>query len=90
LVLLVLSGADNFHEILEKGFTIFCFRFISFFPTHPLHAQTVETSTLLFFAGLFVLVRCVEELGVTVWIANSTSDIIDLVPQVPLPSPSFF
>lgn len=59
LVLLVLSGTDNFHEILEK----------------------VETSTLLFFAGLFVMVRCVEELGVTIWIANTTSDIIDIMPE---------
>lgn len=42
----------------------------------------VETSTLLFFAGLFVMVNCVEELGVTIWIAEETANLIDLVPEV--------
>jgi len=59
LVLLVLSGVENFQEIIEK----------------------VETSTLLFFAGLFVMVRCVEELGVTIWIAEMTADLIEMLPE---------
>jgi len=59
MVLLLLSGEDNFHEILEK----------------------VETCTLLFFAGLFVMVRCVEELGVTIWIAKTTADFIEVFPE---------
>ncbi len=42
----------------------------------------VEVPTLLFFAGLFIIVRCVEELGVTLWIAEITSDLITQIPEV--------
>eukprot|EP01103_Thecamoeba_quadrilineata_P008709 TRINITY_DN1843_c0_g1_i1.p1 TRINITY_DN1843_c0_g1~~TRINITY_DN1843_c0_g1_i1.p1 ORF type:complete len:710 (-),score=124.55 TRINITY_DN1843_c0_g1_i1:150-2279(-) len=45
---------------------------------HLLHK--VEWSTLLFFAGLFVTMRCLEELGLIAQIANLTSDVIQLVP----------
>lgn len=39
----------------------------------------VEWATLLFFAGLFVFMRCVEELGLLKFLANTISDVIKSV-----------
>jgi P protein len=41
--------------------------------------EKVEFSTLLFFAGLFVLMRALEELGLIDFIANIVEDLIDQV-----------
>jgi len=43
--------------------------------------EKVEMATLLFFAGLFVLMRCIEEMGVMQYIADITADAIALVPE---------
>jgi len=43
--------------------------------------EKIELSTLLFFAGLFVLMRCMEELGVMDYIADRTADVIEQVPE---------
>lgn len=44
--------------------------------------KAVEMPTLLFFAGLFVLMKCMEEMGVMLYIAHQTADIISIVPEV--------
>jgi Na+/H+ antiporter NhaD/arsenite permease-like protein len=43
--------------------------------------EKVEMATLLFFAGLFVLMRCIEEMGVMLYIADLTADAIAVVPE---------
>lgn len=43
--------------------------------------EKIEFGTLLFFAALFVLMRALEEMGVTSFFANSTADMIRQVPQ---------
>ncbi|ELR13426.1 P protein, putative [Acanthamoeba castellanii str. Neff] len=43
--------------------------------------EKVEMATLLFFAGLFVLMRCIEEMGVMLYIADLTADLIAVVPE---------
>lgn len=59
MFLLVISGIDDLHEVLEK----------------------VELMTLLFFAGLFVLMRCLEEMGVMLYIADRTASMISIIPE---------
>ncbi|XP_055917828.1 P protein-like [Eupeodes corollae] len=39
----------------------------------------IEWTTLLFFAAMFVIMECVERLGLFVWIGNQTEDVILLV-----------
>ena len=46
--------------------------------------EKVEMLTLLFFAGLFVLMRCMEELEVMEFIATKTANFISVVPEVSL------
>jgi Na+/H+ antiporter NhaD/arsenite permease-like protein len=41
----------------------------------------VELGTLLFFAGLFVLMKSLEELEVMAFIANHTASLIAHVPE---------
>ena len=43
--------------------------------------EKIEVSTLLFFAGLFVLMRALEELGLMHYIATLTAHIIHNVPE---------
>jgi Na+/H+ antiporter NhaD/arsenite permease-like protein len=43
--------------------------------------EKVEMATLLFFAGLFILMKCIEEMGVMLYIADLTSDLIAVVPE---------
>jgi len=43
--------------------------------------EKVELGTLLFFAGLFVLMKSLEELGVMTFIANQTASLIAYVPE---------
>jgi len=43
--------------------------------------EKVEMGTLLFFAGLFVLMRCLEEMTLMDTIADYTTDIIEDVPE---------
>jgi len=42
--------------------------------------EKIELGTLIFFAGLFVLMKSLEELGVMDYIANRTADLIEQVP----------
>ena len=44
--------------------------------------EKVEMGTLLFFGGLFVMMRCIEEMEVMEWIADKTASFIAVVPQV--------
>ncbi|ELR14905.1 arsenical pump membrane protein [Acanthamoeba castellanii str. Neff] len=41
----------------------------------------VEMGTLFFFAGLFVLMRCLEEMGVMLFFARMTADIVSIFPE---------
>jgi len=43
--------------------------------------EAVEFSTLLFFAGLFIMMRAMEELGLIEFIADQTTNIIQSVDQ---------
>jgi Na+/H+ antiporter NhaD/arsenite permease-like protein len=43
--------------------------------------EKVELGTLLFFAGLFVLMKSLEELEVMAFIANHTASLIAHVPE---------
>ncbi len=44
--------------------------------------EKVELGTLLFFAGLFILVRVIEEMGVITWLAELTINLVTVVPEV--------
>lgn len=43
--------------------------------------ESIELGTLLFFAGLFVLMHCLRELGVMYFISELIADLIAKVPE---------
>jgi len=43
--------------------------------------EKVELSTLLFFACLFIIMKCMEEMGLIEWIGTQIVDIISMVPE---------
>lgn len=54
ILLLIISGKDNFDELLSK----------------------VEWTTLLFIAAMYVVMECVERLGLISWIVTQTKNVI--------------
>ncbi len=48
---------------------------------YTLYTDQVELGTLIFFAGLFVLMHALEEMQVMHFIAQQTADLIARVPE---------
>lgn len=70
MIHIVVSGIRNVDEILEK---------VEFGTSIELNDVVLTLGTLMFFAALFILMKCLEELGLIEFIGIQTTALISQV-----------